>query len=1074
MRNKLVAFVAVVVLATVTAQAQNQIPNWEFDQQVTLTSLWNLWESPNFTGLTIVEGAGLSGRNAMKIDIGTGSLDPLLVFRSYLKLEQGKIHYISFIAKADAPRSVSLIVQARTLYNWQVYWSQTIQLTTEPQTFNFEYTHTGATVGGTGIFNSDIDFHFNLAGNGTDVYVDRVWFATEPPPPPDKTILARPDKPVPADKGTDVPIDTSLSWEPGIHAQTHNVYLGTSFADVNSADLSKAVSKGQSDTTFKPAGPLEYGKTYYWRVDEVNAPPSNTVFKGDVWSFTAEPYSYPVTGTTATASSFEKATTGPANTINGSGLTGDLHGVNTATMWNTSMAAAAAGPAWIQYQFPNACKLSEMWVWNYNGEFEPVLGYGFKDVTIEYSLDGTTWTLLKDTQFAQATAVAGYAHNTTVDMGGVVAQYVKLTAKSNWSMVGIKQYGLSEVRFFYIPVQARAPQPTGKDASVDSSLDWRSGRDMTSEQVYFGTDKAAVSNGTAPAKTVTSHGFDPGSLDFGTTYYWKVDEVGTATYPGALWSFTTQEYAAVDDFESYTDDEGSRIYETWVDGWTNNTGSVVGYLQSPFAETTVVHGGKQAMPFEYNNIQTPYYSETQGTFDTPQDWTTNGADSVALYFRGFPAGFTDKGGNAFTVVSTGTDIWNNSDQFRFAYKTLSGNGSITAKVESLTRSDAWSKAGVMIRESLDAGSKHASVVVTPDNNCSQQYRNATGGASASADWSGAAVKAPYWVRVTRTGNSFKTETSPDGKTWTALGADQNITMTSNVYIGLCVTSHNPAAYSTAEFSNVTTAGTGSWQNTSIGVTQRSNGVAPLYLTVEDKAGKKKTVVNPDAAAVTKGTWTQWKIPLADLSGVNAAAVKKLAIGVGDSANPKAGAAGMLYIDDIQYGKAAVVDTTNLVVNGGFETGALAPWGAWGGGGATTTAAVVTTCTGANVPEGPVEGTYCLNVKVSGPSTNFWDCAFNITPPTFVKGTKYTLSAFFKVKSGTGEINMKPEHAADPWEGYGAQQVTITDTWAEYHVTTPVFAADVSPTSLTFHIGFQAQEFWVDNVKFYEGDYIPSK
>ncbi len=196
--------------------------------------------------------------------------------------------------------------------------------------------------------------------------------------------------------------------------------------------------------------------------------------------------------------------------------------------------------------------------------------------------------------------------------------------------------------------------------------------------------------------------------------------------------------------------------------------------------------------------------------------------------------------------------------------------------------------------------------------------------------------------------------------------------------------------------------------------------------------------------------------------------------MGDSANPKPGATGMLFIDDIQYGKAAVIDTTNLAVNGGFETGALAPWGVWGGGGATVTNAVVKDCTAAAVAEGPIEGTYCLNVKVSGPSTNFWDCAFNVAPPAFAKGTKYTLSAFFKTKSGTGKINMKPEHAADPWEGYGEQQVTITDKWVEYHVTTPVFPSDVSPTSLTFHIGFQAQEFWVDNIKFYEGDYVPSK
>ena len=443
---------------------------------------------------------------------------------------------------------------------------------------------------------------------------------------------------------------------------------------------------------------------------------------------------------------------------------------------------------------------------------------------------------------------------------------------------------------------------------------------------------------------------------------------------------------------------------------------------------------------------------------------------------GYPVGYVDKGNNAFSVASSGTDIWGTADQFRFVYKSLSGNGSITARVDSLTRSDAWSKAGVMIRESLDAGSKHVSTVVTPDNSCSQQYRATTGGASASTDWTGAAVKAPYWVRVTRTGNVFKTETSADGKTWAAQGPEQTVPMVASVYVGLCVTSHNASAYSTAEFSNVATTGTGSWQNLSIGVTQRSNGVAPLYLRVEDKAGKTKTIVNPDPAAVNKGSWTQWQIALSDLTGVNLAAVKKLTIGVGDKASPKAGAAGMLYLDDILFGKPVVVDTTNLAVNGGLETGALAPWGSYGNAPSTITIAAVKDCTGAAVAEGPIEGTYCLNVKVSAPGTNFWDAGFNIaTPiPAFTKGVKYTFSAFLKVKSGTGKVNMKPEHAGGNYEGYGEAQFTITDKWVEYHVTTPVFAADVSPTSLTFHVGFQAQELWVDNVKFYEGDYIPTK
>jgi hypothetical protein len=905
------------------------------------------------------------------------------------------------------------------------------------------------------------------AGTTGSIHIDNVLIGT--------VVAGKAKDPSPADTVTDIPRDGVLGWTAGQYAKTHNVYLGTSFADVNTADATKAVSTGQAETTYKPAAVLEYGKTYYWRVDEVNAAPSNAVFKGDVWSFTVEPYAYALTSITATASSYEKATTTPTNTINGAGLTGDLHGTDSATMWDSAM--TDPGPVWIQYQFDKAYKLYQLWVWNHNTEFESVLGYGIKDVTIEYSLDGKAWTLLKDTQFAQATATAGYAHNNTVDMGGVMAQYVRLTAKSNWSLVGLKQYGLSEVRFYYVPVQARAPQPatSAQGIAVDATLDWRPGRDVTSQKVFFGTDKAAVTNGTATAKTVTDHGFAPGSLNFGTTYYWKVDEIGTATYPGDVWKLTTLEYAVVDDFESYND-TSNRIYDTWVDGWTNGTGSTVGYLQAPFAEQTIIHGGNQSMPFEYNNVKAPFYSETTRTFDQTQDWTVGGANSLSLYFQGFATAFVDKGNNAFTVASTGSDIWNNADQFRFIYKSLSGNGSITARVDSLTRSDPWTKAGVMIRESLDAGSKHASIVVTPDNSCSQQYRNTTGGASASTNWTGAAVTAPYWVRVTRTSNTFKTETSPDGKTWTALGADQTIAMVASVYIGLCVTSHNASAYSVADFSNVTTTGTGAWQNLSIGVTQRSNGVAPLYLTVEDKAGKKKTVVNPDAAAVTKATWTQWTIALSDLSGVNLAAVKKLTIGVGNSTSPQAGAAGMLYMDDIQFGKPAVVDTTNLAVNGGFETGALAPWGYYGTTASAVTATVVTDCTGANVPEGPIEGKYCLDLKVSGPGTNFWDAGFNLSGalPAFVNGTKYTLSAFFKVKSGTGKVNMKPEHAGGNYEGYGEAQFTITDKWVEYHVTTPVFAADVSPTSLTFHIGFQAQELWVDNIKFYEGDYIPTK
>ena len=230
-----------------------------------------------------------------------------------------------------------------------------------------------------------------------------------------------------------------------------------------------------------------------------------------------------------------------------------------------------------------------------------------------------------------------YTANTTVSLGGVVAKYVKLTINSTWG--GMPQSGLSEVQFFYIPVQAGGPVPnsgaTGVD--LDATLSWRPGHEAASHKVYLGTDNDAVANGTAPAYTVAGPSYQPASLQFGTTYYWKVNEVNEAATPSTwesdVWSFTTREYAVVDDFESYNDDD-NRIYDTWIDGLSNNNGSLVGYMAAPFAEQTILHGGKQSMPLEYNNVKTPYYSEAERTWDTAQNWTGNGADTLVLYFQG--------------------------------------------------------------------------------------------------------------------------------------------------------------------------------------------------------------------------------------------------------------------------------------------------------------------------------------------------------------------------------------------------------------------------------------------------------
>ena len=482
--------------------------------------------------------------------------------------------------------------------------------------------------------------------------------------------------PSPARWAEDVPRDVVLSWEPGEFAAPtngHKVYFGESFDDVNDATGGAA----QTATSYTPAQRLDFGKTYYWRVDEVNAPPSSTIFKGDVWSFTAEPFAYPIAGEriTATASS-SGIDQGPENTVNGSGLDVndlDLHSTDLTDMWLSDIAGTQ--PTWIQYEFDKVCKLHQMWVWNHNTLTEPVIGYGVKEATIEYSADGANWTTLGTThEFARGSGAAGYAYNTTVDFGGVAVKYVRLTANSNWGGL-LPQYGLSEVRFLYIPVWAREPNPASEatDVDVDVTLGFRAGREAAEHNVYLSSDEQAVIDGNAPVTTVTEASYST-SLDIASTYYWRVDEVNEAetptTWQGDIWSFSTPEFFIVDDFEDYNDYPPDEIFSTWIDGYYDSAnGALVANTEPPFAETTIVHGGDQSMPFFYDNTGGATYSEGERTFAVPQDWTKAGVQTLTLWFYG-TAGNTGQlyvkvngskvvyDGDASNLALAGWQLWN--------------------------------------------------------------------------------------------------------------------------------------------------------------------------------------------------------------------------------------------------------------------------------------------------------------------------------------------------------------------------------------------------------------------------------
>jgi hypothetical protein len=184
------------------------------------------------------------------------------------------------------------------------------------------------------------------------------------------------------------------------------------------------------------------------------------------------------------------------------------------------------------------------------------------------------------------------------------------------------------------------PADGANDAALAPNLTWLPGQTATKHHVYFGDSNDAVAQGAADTDKgeFTDPNFAPGTLDSLTTYYWRVDELvlGGTVRTGPVWTFITG--LPIDDFESYTDQAGSEIFTAWIDGFTDGlSGSTVGYLTAAngtYGETAIVHGGKQSMPIDYNNVQSPFYSEVTQEFSPVQDWTAGGADTLVLYVQG--------------------------------------------------------------------------------------------------------------------------------------------------------------------------------------------------------------------------------------------------------------------------------------------------------------------------------------------------------------------------------------------------------------------------------------------------------
>ncbi len=423
--------------------------------------------------------------------------------------------------------------------------------------------------------------------------------------------------PDPADGALHEATWANLSWMPGELAVSHDVYLGDNFDDVNDGVPDSSGFQGnQATTSFTIGFPgfaipdgLVPSKTYYWRIDEVNNAEPNSPWKGDVWSFSIPPKTAYAPDPADAAEQVD-----PNADLSWTGGFGaKLHTVYFGDNFDDVNNAAGGLPQGTATYTPGTLELAKTYYWRVD-EFDAVDTY-----------KGEVWNFL--TQGA---------------------------------------------------VGSPEPANGAVDVKQTTILTWSHGVFADSHQVYFGTDKDAVKNADTSSPeykgsgNLGSESYNPGQLQWDTTYYWRIDEVNNTNpdspWTGPLWSFTTANFLVVDDFEDYDAGE-NQIWFAWHDGLGfgtpgtepyspgNGTGSAVGDESTPsYTEETIVHGGSQSMPVFYDN-SILRYSEVEKTLTYPRDWTENGVSTLTIWFRGI----SDNAAETLYVALNGSAVVNHDN-----------------------------------------------------------------------------------------------------------------------------------------------------------------------------------------------------------------------------------------------------------------------------------------------------------------------------------------------------------------------------------------------------------------------------
>lgn len=698
--------------------------------------------------------------------------------------------------------------------------------------------------------------------------------------------------------------NASLNWQSGLLAVSHELYFSTDQETVEqglaSAYKGLIIGNGQLHYTLPQ---LNKGTTYYWRVDEHQS--SGMIVEGDMWQFTT--------------------------LESDGGIQG--HYYDNTYLGEVPVLTRIDSEIDLNYSSDNALRrviTDDQFSVRWTGQlFKPsqtatTLSIRANDC-VRLIINGQT--VLEDWH-SHPERMLSVSLSTEIDSPcEMTLEYAHLQGTPEiqllWSYGGktpevIPNGPIQPFDQSYFP----SPFNGAESVSQSPKLSWLSNASVLMYDLYVGTDAQAMAQAqtTSPQYQGQLYNpvFDLVDLDPGRTYYWRVDEIDYSytANPGHVWQFTTADYYVIDNFEYYTNEISERIFESWIDGWGfispspghtgNQTGSTVGYLELPYTEQHIVYSGKQSMPLEYNNTQEHCNSEATREFESSFNMLRQSGQNLSqlkLAFRGQPEliGHYFKQQNTVTLTGAGTGFQGDNDCAYFLSQSISGNATLTARIDQIESLDSLSQAGIMLRQSLDPNASQVCIAITSDGRLACHYRGTVGQSIVSQYTEPDTVNLPHWIRLQRQGSSITLTHSEDGITWIPqpLNNQSNLSLSGFASLGLmyCAYADNistgTAAFSQVSSSSVTPMNTASTLGIPLNVAD------DLYIRLVDSQNRDLVIPHPDNPnAITQDHWDTWTIDLSILSGINLQAIKSLSIGVGSADSICSGGTGMIFIDDV--------------------------------------------------------------------------------------------------------------------------------------------------------------------------------